>query len=325
MPPSLWNLKQTLFDDFNDPSTVDRSNTHAPGFNWYVDPAGQFATPPINTPALRNMMDFDVSGSNLNMHMQDDIAANEGQPWIMTVVTDGTPHGYIGQTFALPLIMEARFKVGTNAGGYNPIWWTSGVEGIFQPPPSGVWPPVDTVEPDFAEFDGGTSRPVWVTHYWKQLAYPIGSKTFSKQPWAPPAATFPDFTLYHSYGNLMMPQAAGFPTSGASRNILPNSSFAGAVAGTPGTLPSNMSLVNSSGLSVDVASLSGGKLQLRFHGTASGAGTVSFFLNSLAAFSTAGGTIGPGQIWTASISVRLAAGSDTSPDVFQPILRMEEA
>lgn len=60
LPTPMWTLfgTPTFFDDFEDLSTVDISNTQAPGFNWYINDLfaqgayttfGWFTNPPSNT------------------------------------------------------------------------------------------------------------------------------------------------------------------------------------------------------------------------------------------------------------------------------------
>jgi hypothetical protein len=96
---------------------------------------------------------------------------------------------------------------------------------------------------------------------------------------------------------------------GQRTNSVPNPRADGAVAGTPGTLPSNWNyIINTSGVSrevigaVTVNGLPG--LRLRFFGTPSANGNiqVQYVQNNVVAASA-------GQVWTHTAFYRLAAGS----------------
>jgi hypothetical protein len=95
---------------------------------------------------------------------------------------------------------------------------------------------------------------------------------------------------------------------GQRTNSVPNPRAQGAVAGTPGTLPSNWNTVIGSGVSrevigaVTVNGLPG--LRLRFFGTPSANGNIQvlYVQNNVVAASA-------GQVWTHTAFYRLAAGS----------------
>jgi hypothetical protein len=95
---------------------------------------------------------------------------------------------------------------------------------------------------------------------------------------------------------------------GQRTNSVPNPRAQGAVAGTPGTLPSNWNTIIGSGVSrevigaVTVNGLPG--LRLRFFGTPSANGNiqVQYVQNNVVAASA-------GQVWTHTAFYRLAAGS----------------
>lgn len=100
-------------------------------------------------------------------------------------------------------------------------------------------------------------------------------------------------------------------------NSLRNNTMVGAVAGTPGTLPTNWAITNG-GLSIDVAAIgteSGiSYIDLRFSGTSTGTvANVRFEANTQI-------TAASGQTWTNSVFIRQSAGSTTNITSVQNII-----
>lgn len=97
----------------------------------------------------------------------------------------------------------------------------------------------------------------------------------------------------------------------ASTNSLRNSTGAGAVAGTPGTLPTNWAFTAVNGLTREVVGVAteGGMscTDLRVSGTATATTTQQITLEANTQIAAA-----PGQVWSASVSHRLTAGSNTN-------------
>lgn len=104
---------------------------------------------------------------------------------------------------------------------------------------------------------------------------------------------------YACRGNLFEP---------AATNSIRNNTMVGAVAGSPGTLPTNWTLSLASGLSqqvVGVGTESGhGYIDLRISGTTAASGQINLGFEAGAVVSAT-----TGQIWAHSVPVKLAAGS----------------
>jgi hypothetical protein len=90
-----------------------------------------------------------------------------------------------------------------------------------------------------------------------------------------------------------------------------NNSMQGAVAGTPGTLPTNWSLANNVGLTTSVVGTGTENgidyIDLRFSGTASGAGVVGPGFETATAISASNA-----QVWAQSLFLSLTAGSTSN-------------
>lgn len=101
---------------------------------------------------------------------------------------------------------------------------------------------------------------------------------------------------------------------GQQTNSLRNNSMQGAVAGTPGVLPTNWIASVSNGLSTQVVGtgVEGGidYVDVRFFGTTTNANLPAILADSTTAISAS-----PGQLWTASAFLRLVAGSLSNVNV----------
>ena len=106
-------------------------------------------------------------------------------------------------------------------------------------------------------------------------------------------------------------RSLGFLSEAQRTNSIRNSTARGAVAGTPGTVPTNSSGGVANGLSRDigVGSESGiPYLDIRLYGTPNGSGAFSYDVEGLSTQIVASA----GQTWVSSAFVRLAAGSLTN-------------
>lgn len=111
--------------------------------------------------------------------------------------------------------------------------------------------------------------------------------------------------------------ARGLLIEESRTNSIRNNTMQGAVAGTPGTLPTNWAITNG-GLSIDVAAIgteSGiSYIDLRFSGTSTGTvANVRFEANTQI-------TAASGQTWTNSVFIRQSAGSTTNITSVQNII-----
>ena len=104
----------------------------------------------------------------------------------------------------------------------------------------------------------------------------------------------------------------GLLREGQSTNSIRNSSAGGAVAGTPGTLPTNWYTSAGTGITRSVVGTGTESgipyVDLRFAGTASGAAIISWGAEPFNAVAAA-----TGQTWTANVFLRLMAGSFGTP------------
>lgn len=102
----------------------------------------------------------------------------------------------------------------------------------------------------------------------------------------------------------------GSPPNGVI-NWIRNSTMVGAIAGTPGTAPTNWTVTNTAGTSITLVGVGTENgipyAEYRFFGTASGAGIVG------PAFETTSGVLAAtGQTWISSVYCRLTAGTLTN-------------
>jgi len=106
LPPRAWALtEQIFFDDFNDLSTIDLTNSNAAGFNWYI--SGNF---PQFGGFPTSASDLSVASSILKIGARLDTNPSE-----MLSIAYKTPfvnglNPWLGNTFTLPVLMEASWS-----------------------------------------------------------------------------------------------------------------------------------------------------------------------------------------------------------------------
>ena len=111
-------------------------------------------------------------------------------------------------------------------------------------------------------------------------------------------------------------ESLGLLVEEARTNSIRNNTMVGAVAGTPGTLPTNWTLVGVAGLSSSVIGTGTENGIAYIDVQVNGTPTTSTFANILFDTSIAASS---GQIWTSSIYVKLAAGSLTNTSIVKEI------
>ncbi len=320
LPSAAFDLdEQVFFDDFDSNATIDVGDTKAPGFNWYVNANKAFRI--AYTPLVQGI-DYSVSDSELHFHKPD--SSSSVGNWMFSVVNDGTDTGYIGNTFVLPYYIEGRVRSDEQPDNphvpavlYGYSYWSSAAEGLFGSV-TGPWPQsVETIEWDWLEpglISFSTVDEIYLPKFnCGQYEISVGP-TVLKYPIQGtvcyPYNNKPEFTDHHVFGMLSFPHAAGTPPfSVGQRNVLSNTAWADAVPGSPGTLPANMTITGftAGGMTVDVVSITAGKLQIRFHGTVTS--DQSCEINFASNHPSAGGTMAAGQVWTTSVELRRAAGT----------------
>lgn len=121
MPIQAYAMNSVcFFDDFNDPTlaNVDKLNSKAPGFDWYID----HATPTIPYLApgqgVSDMTGISASGSILTQLAGHNLANTAG---ICTAValSRTAPTTYIGHTWVPPALFESRFAYNFPVTGLN--------------------------------------------------------------------------------------------------------------------------------------------------------------------------------------------------------------
>ena len=335
LPTRAWELNQLgLFDDFEDYSTIDTENTRQPGFTWYVAPAGgpKGGWPGFSygTDALRKDLDYSVTDSVLLLGHTQELP---GEPVPLGQFETACYTGsqtYVGNVWTAPYYVESRQQ------GPSPTatatWWTVPPAVLtytsVDDPNNPIYP---NFERDFTEEYLAQTNNLHATTWHPELG--VAGEWLSTNLSTNlrfPDGTMPNFAEWHTFSQVYLVTAAGVPAYAAGqRNILPNSGFSGAVPGTPGTLPTRMSIIAGgggfpAGLNVDVVSLIDGKLQMRVHGTVASSSIVSLRLND-SPISSSNGTIAQGQLWTASIKLRLVSGTLPSIKLFGLYLRQHDA
>lgn len=191
LPRGAWSLsQQAFFDDFNSISTIDMSDTRAPGFNWYRhnDWPNNSMYQAGNTNWFRSAATPTgyISESNSILTLSSDISTYGSG--LITAATASNPAGYVGQAWPLSFLAEIKAGWDWNIGTFSTTaFWAAAMEELVGTAPLNS----RYAELDF--YEGGTGN--------------VGSEPFG------PGSAFHSFKIESSVGNV---QSQIVPAGGGS-------------------------------------------------------------------------------------------------------------
>ena len=176
LPSRAWDINNTeYFDDFDDVTmaNIDRFNTKAPGYDWYVStpiPAyeGHWSAHQPPDPACFSVADsvLTISGGSGVRTLGSFASLWEPPDEEFDVEPDRNySEAYVGTGWAVPALFEIRTRYDT---AYTPVdglaFWSSGLEQLVQ---GRYLPTTDVIsqEGDFLEIYASQQLPGWHTHY----------------------------------------------------------------------------------------------------------------------------------------------------------------
>lgn len=147
LPVAMWNMSTLAFqDDFTSLSTIDLTNSKAPGFKWYINNAFPNSGPNgptngvadwgnfwngagVNIPSLPG--DLSIVSPSVLQIAEPVVSASPGfTSQMFSVVstsnTPGTVPGYIGTALPAPLFIEWSWVTDTSFDNFNPFWQGDG-------------------------------------------------------------------------------------------------------------------------------------------------------------------------------------------------------
>ena len=209
----MQNYNHLAFDDeFNSYSTIDMSNSHPSGVNWYLQ--NWFS------PAATNTSDVTISNGVLEL-------GGGGGTGSVTLVSAfaNSSGGFTGTVFGSGTYMEASILFNPSGGGAGatswPAFWGLAIQHIIDSgadsasqwagQPSGY---THFAEADIMEYMNGLSSSQYAgtIHDW--------SGTYSSNGWQYNIANYGnstinvgsvDWSVYHTYGLLWVPQSGNTP------------------------------------------------------------------------------------------------------------------
>lgn len=208
---ALQSFSRMVFDDeFNSVSSIDMSNSHAAGYDWYLQ--NWFST------GATNANNVTISNGALKL------GGGTGGASLVSAFAN-SDGGYTGTVFGSGAYMEASIKFDPSAGGSATSWpafWGLSIEHIIDPGATGVSQAAGQAEGythyaevDIMEYMNGLSSGQYLgtIHDW--------SGTYSTTDgWQINIANYGnsfinvgavDWSAYHSYGLLWVPQSGNTP------------------------------------------------------------------------------------------------------------------
>lgn len=228
LPKAAWDMTTLSFqDDFSSLSTIDLSNTKAPGFKWYVNnlftnsfmPTFGWSTNPPSAPSLAS--NFSIPSPSILRIYNPNKSTTGYTSQIWSVVDDGAG-GYRGFAAKPPLVFDGYFSWDGVQATYNPNWagnpafWGVPVEVLVNNPPLdsashfNEWDVVEGAPNNDATRSGSTAK-----HDFSNPTTPVNLSlgqslltvmrlgTFKRMSgiWLTPASTGTGWGLFQTYIN----------------------------------------------------------------------------------------------------------------------------
>ena len=222
LPAAAWTLSnQFFYDDFDNLSTIDLTNSKAPGFNWYVNnefpgsfmPTFGWETNPPSAPTQASYLSIS-SPSVLKIYNPNNLQ-NGYTSQLWSVVSTGTSTVQ-GTTHKPPLCFDGYFSWDGLNADQNPHWtgrptfWSVPIQALTG---AGMSPTSNFLEWDVAEdtIEDGT----FAQHTWSNPASPVdtslGGRLYTLMSpgvfnrlsgiWLNPAATGTEWGIFLPFGN----------------------------------------------------------------------------------------------------------------------------
>jgi hypothetical protein len=172
-------------EEFENYSGIDMSNSRQPGFNFYRH--RPYGYPPVPT------NEFSVSNSVLTLQQFSGDYAAMGL--VSATAPRSTPPAWVGFAATGGAYFEARFRHGTDPGGWWPSFWSDSADHMWEGNYTQFW------ETDFYE-KLPTAGNQWqsAAHHWIGVGQTDHNEWYTYQT---PAGY--DFNDFHTYGLLWVP------------------------------------------------------------------------------------------------------------------------
>lgn len=191
----------TFFDDFNSSSTIDLSNTGAPGFNWYLQNAWPHATSqgggwsglftaPVTTAG-------DVTVANSILSLAGGGGASNGL-MLNSACPNGT--GFVGNVFGGGFYLEAKIATGTQT-----LLWAMPIEFFTGSVNAAV---------EFDMFEYNTGAIDMFVHEWNFSGGSVTNDSSDEGFGGGPNFPMTVYTDFHTYGWLWVPASKNGGTTG---------------------------------------------------------------------------------------------------------------